>query len=111
VDESQTTLKPESAEGKQILQYGKDFVAMDTHRIQRGASGKLVFAGYGVTAPEQAYDDYSARCKGKIAVMLLFEALLHSHRLCAPIIPTTKSNVPMRLPTVRSAPIPKFARN
>jgi len=76
VDESQTTLKLESAEGKQILQYGTDFVAMDTHRnTEGGASGKLVFVGYGVTAPEQAYDDYSGLdVKGKIVVMLRFEA-------------------------------------
>ena len=56
--------------------YSTDFVILDTHRdAEGGATGDLVFVGYGVTAPERGYDDYAGLdVKGKIVVMLSFES-------------------------------------
>jgi len=58
------------------LTYNKDFILMDTHLHTTGSvSAPVVFAGYGVTAPQLGYDDYAGiDAKGKIAVVLFFEA-------------------------------------
>jgi metal-dependent hydrolase (beta-lactamase superfamily II) len=76
VDDKETTLELKGSDGTRSLVYGTDFVILDTHRdTEGGGSGELVFAGDGVTAPEQGYDDYAGlNVKGKIAVMLAFEA-------------------------------------
>lgn len=53
-----------------------DFILLDTHRELSGkASGKVVFAGYGVTAPEFGYDDYAdLDTRGAIVAFMEFEA-------------------------------------
>lgn len=58
------------------LQYEKDFLLLDTHgKVEGGASAKAVFVGYGVTAPELGYDDYSGLdVRGRIVVLLDSEA-------------------------------------
>jgi len=73
VDEVNTTIN--FVTGDQ-LQYGKDFLLLDTHRnVEGGASAKVVFVGYGVTAPEFGYDDYSGLdVRGTIVVFLDWEA-------------------------------------
>ena len=65
------------AKGKTInLTYNKDFILMDTHLHTTGSvSAPVVFAGYGVTAPELGYDDYAGiDAKGKIVALFFFEA-------------------------------------
>lgn len=57
-------------DGVQPMQWtlGTEFVTYgDVLRDDTTASGRVVFAGYGVTAPERGYDDYkSIDAKGKI---------------------------------------------
>ncbi len=76
VDEKETTFELKASDGTRSLAYSTDFIVLDTHRdTAGGGSGELVFVGYGVTAPEQGYDDYAGLdVKGKIAVMLVGEA-------------------------------------
>jgi hypothetical protein len=58
------------------LEYGSDFLMLDTHRELTGeASGNVIYVGYGVTAPELDYDDYSSlEVEGAIVAFLEFEA-------------------------------------
>src|SRR6266853_106488 len=57
-----TTLKPQ-----------QDFVPMNLSTAGR-VSGSMVFAGYGITAPEYHYDDYAGiDVKGKIVLLLRHE--------------------------------------
>jgi Zn-dependent M28 family amino/carboxypeptidase len=52
--------------------YGNEFVTYgDVLRDDTTASGRVVFVGYGVTAPDQRYDDFaSIDAKGKIVAFL-----------------------------------------
>jgi Zn-dependent M28 family amino/carboxypeptidase len=66
-----------SGPGKAVkLRYSTDFLLLDTHQAAKGTlSAPVVFAGYGVSAPEMNYDDYAGLdVKGKIVALLLFEA-------------------------------------
>ena len=74
VDEKETTFELKARDGTRSLVYGTDFLILDAHRdTEGGASGELAFVGYGVTAPEQGYDDYAGLdVKGKIVAMLAF---------------------------------------
>jgi len=76
VEEKETTFELKAGDSTRSLVYGTDFVMPDTHRDTEGsASAELVYVGYGVTAPEQGYDDYAGLdVKGKIAVTLWFES-------------------------------------
>jgi Zn-dependent M28 family amino/carboxypeptidase len=53
-----------------------DLLVFDTHQASQGAvSAPVVFAGYGVSAPELGYDDYQGLdVAGKIVAFLAFEA-------------------------------------
>ncbi len=55
------------------LTFEKDFVMTgDSAREDTSASGAMVFVGYGVTAPDQHYDDYAGvDVKGKIVVAVV----------------------------------------
>ncbi len=76
VEEKETTLEVKAVDGTKRLAYGTDFVVLDTHRdTEGGVSAGVVFAGFGVTAPEQGYDDYAGLdVKGKIVAMFGPEA-------------------------------------
>jgi aminopeptidase YwaD len=54
------------------LELGKDYYPLGFS--ENGyASGEIVFAGYGITAPEAGYDDYSGLdVKGKVVLVLRF---------------------------------------
>jgi hypothetical protein len=55
------------------LALGKDFQPFNFSG-NGGAAGKVVFAGYGITAPEYNYDDYAGLdVKGKIVIVLRHE--------------------------------------
>lgn len=57
----------------QALTFGKDWVwAPGDAKPVHAMDAELVFVGYGITAPEQGWDDYKGLdCKGKILVMLV----------------------------------------
>lgn len=57
----------------QALEMEKDFLPMSFSSTGK-LSAKLVFAGYGITAPEYNYDDYAGLdVKGKIVIVLRHE--------------------------------------
>ena len=60
---------------EEALTFGKDYLSgVDPVRADRSIEAPVVFVGYGVTAPEQGYDDYKGvDAKGKI-VALIFGA-------------------------------------
>jgi hypothetical protein len=58
---------------QQSLQYNKDFVPF-SFSAHGKASAAVVFAGYGITAPEYNYDDYAGiDVKGKFVLVLAHE--------------------------------------
>jgi aminopeptidase YwaD len=57
----------------QTLQEGKDFIPYN-FSARGKATGKVVFAGYGITAPEYNYDDYAGvDVHGKFVLVLAHE--------------------------------------
>ena len=57
----------------QDLQVEKDFIPINFSSSGK-ASGSVVFAGYGITAPEYSYDDYAGLdVRGKIVIVLKHE--------------------------------------
>jgi hypothetical protein len=67
------------------LTFGQDFLSeVDPGRPESSIEAPVVFVGYGVTAPEQNYDDYKgADVRGKIVAMFYgapnFESSLKAH--------------------------------
>jgi len=67
------------------LVYRKDFLTVgDPNRKESSVEGPVIYLGFGVTAPEENYDDYKGiDVKGKIAAMVLeapnFESSLKAH--------------------------------
>jgi hypothetical protein len=58
---------------RQNLQVNKEFIPFN-FSAKGKASAKVVFAGYGITAPEYNYDDYAGiDAKGKLVVVLAHE--------------------------------------
>src|SRR5438874_7869442 len=58
-----------SINGKALSQ-GRDFIPL-AFSTSANAAGRLVFAGYGITAPEYRYDDYAGlNVSGKIVLVL-----------------------------------------
>jgi aminopeptidase YwaD len=56
--------------GRVQLEMGEDFCPLDLS-ASGSASGGLVFAGYGISAPDLGYDDYEGlEVKGKIVIVL-----------------------------------------
>lgn len=56
------------------LKFGTDFLLNGTSRNAARVSGPLVFAGYGITAPEFNHDDYKGLdVKGRVVVILAGE--------------------------------------
>src|SRR5262249_33428038 len=70
IDKSVFTIQSKS--GQQSLKYDDDFLtSADYLRAETEANGTVVFAGYGVTAPQMKYDDYAGLdVKGKIVLLL-----------------------------------------
>jgi Peptidase family M28/PA domain len=57
---------------EEILAVGKDYLpGADPARIDRSVEAPVVFVGFGVTAPEQDYDDYKGiDARGKIVALI-----------------------------------------
>jgi hypothetical protein len=64
---------PSATPGSEALKLGDDFVPLNMSSSGQ-VSGQLVFAGYGITAPEHDYDDYAGLdATGKIVLAFLDE--------------------------------------
>jgi peptidase M28-like protein/PDZ domain-containing protein/PA domain-containing protein len=69
----QNQLSAVNAGEKQALRFQRDFVPLNLSSAGR-ISGEVVFAGYGITAPEYNYDDYAGvDAKDKIVLVLRHE--------------------------------------
>ena len=84
-DESNTTLSLIRNGKAETLVFRKDFLARgDPARKEISVEAPVVYVGFGVTAPEQNYDDYKGiDAKGKIVAMVSeapnFESSLKAH--------------------------------
>jgi len=84
-DEPNTTLSLIRNGKPETLVFRKDFLAQgDPARKETSVEAPVVYVGFGVTAPEQNYDDYKGiDAKGKIVAMVLeapnFESSLKAH--------------------------------
>ncbi len=74
-DPAKSTLVLRRGDKEEDLVFGKDYLSgVDPVRAERSIEAPVVFVGYGVTAPEQGYDDYKGiDARGKI-VALIFGA-------------------------------------
>ncbi len=62
----------ESGYSKKVLKQGKDFIIGQTPEKNKKFSGGLVFAGYGISAPELGWDDYAnIDVKGKFVMAIM----------------------------------------
>jgi len=84
-DEPNTTLSLIRNGKAETLVFRKDFLALgDPARKETSVEAPVVYVGFGVTAPEQNYDDYKGiDAKGKIVAMVFeapnFESSLKAH--------------------------------
>ncbi len=63
----------DASDDEKTYRLGEDFVPL-WGSDEREVSGEVVFAGYGITASDETYDDYSGRkVTGKIALVLWHE--------------------------------------
>jgi PA domain len=71
-DETKTTLTLVRAGKEETLTFREDFIAGgDPMRPERSVEAPVVFVGFGVTAPDQNYDDYkNIDAKGKIVALM-----------------------------------------
>lgn len=66
-------LVTDDGKAKQELKLSQDYVPF-SFSASGGVTGPVVFAGYGITAPEFNYDDYAqVDAKGKIVLILRYE--------------------------------------
>lgn len=68
------TLEVRGAAGALSLRYGEDYVAWTRRPVaeSRVTDAELVFAGYGIVAPEYGWDDYAGLdVKGKVVLVLV----------------------------------------
>jgi hypothetical protein len=85
-DEEHTTLSIVQGGGKQALIFRQDFISGgDPARKNTSVEAAVVYVGFGVTAPEQKYDDYAGvEAKGKIVAFeygapAAFESTMRAH--------------------------------
>ena len=85
VDEAKSTFAVTRAGKDEVLTFRRDFIlSSDPARPESSVEGPVVFVGFGVTAPEQNYDDYKGiDVRGKIVAYLFgapnFESSLKAH--------------------------------
>jgi hypothetical protein len=85
-DKGGSTLSVVQGGKEQALIFGQDFVtAGDPGRADTSVEAPLVYVGFGVTAPEQGYDDYAGvQAKGKVVAYVYgaparFESTIRAH--------------------------------
>ncbi len=70
---SRNVLEVRSGQDRRALRPGRDFLPF-SFSARSGAAGGVVFAGYGITAPEYKYDDYThLDVRDKIVLILRHE--------------------------------------
>ena len=71
VDESESSFKWANSGANGTLKFREDYILYgDPGRDESSLSAPIVFVGYGITAPDQEYDDYrGVDVKGKIVAM------------------------------------------
>ena len=85
IDESKSTLSLSRAGKEESLTFRTDYIlSSDPARSEASVEAPVVFVGFGVTAPDQNYDDYKGiDAKGKIVAYLFgapnFESSLKAH--------------------------------
>jgi hypothetical protein len=78
MDPARSRLVLRGAGSEAVLEYGKEFLINGGPQSAAALEAPLVFAGYGITAPEFAYDDYKdLDVTGKVAVVLTGEPPSH----------------------------------
>ena len=84
--EAYTTLSMVRGGKEQTLTFRQDFIAeADAGRTETSVEAPVVYVGFGVTAPEQAYDDYAGvQAKGKVVAYVFgappqFESTVRAH--------------------------------
>lgn len=71
VDKEHTTLSAKVKGAEHIYQYNKDFHWVRQSLRTTSAEGPVVFAGYGIDAPEYGYNDFAGiDVKGKVVLVL-----------------------------------------
>ena len=85
-DEKQTTLTVAFGEQAKVFVFRQDFIAWgDAGRTETSVEARVVYVGFGVTAPEKGYDDYrGVDAKGKIVAYQFgappqFETAMRAH--------------------------------
>lgn len=84
-DQAQTTLTLLRDGKEETLTYREDYITRgDPVRPDTSVEAPVVFVGFGVTAPEQSYDDYQGiEAKGKIVALMSgapdFESTVKAH--------------------------------
>src|SRR6516165_6818459 len=85
-DEARTTLSIVQGGKERALTFGQDFVTGgDPGRPETSLEAPVVYVGFGVTAPEQGYDDYvGVEAKGKVVAYVFgappqFESTMRAH--------------------------------
>ncbi|MDE1176232.1 MAG: M28 family peptidase [Edaphobacter sp.] len=74
VDHGHTTLEATIGGTKKAFAFGSDFQTVRQSIRNTNSCGRLVFAGYGIDAPEYGYNDFAnIDVKGKIAIIFLRE--------------------------------------
>jgi hypothetical protein len=86
IDEKRTTLSLVRGRNEQALVFGRDFLGgVDPGRTDTSVQAPVVYVGFGVTAPDQNYDDYAGvDTNGKIVAYVFgappqFEAAMRAH--------------------------------
>jgi hypothetical protein len=84
--EAYSTLSMVRGGKEQTLTFRQDFIAeADAGRTETSVEAPVVYVGFGVTAPEQAYDDYAGvQAKGKVVAYVFgappqFESTVRAH--------------------------------
>jgi hypothetical protein len=104
VDESASSFKWSNSGADTTLKFREDYILYgDPGRDDSSLSGPIVFVGYGITAPDQRYDDYrGVDVKGKIVAMVFgapgFPSAVKAHysASCCFTIPACRVCIPSR---------------
>jgi hypothetical protein len=85
-DQERTTLSLWRGGKEKVLIFGRDFISLgDPRRTEVSVEAPVVHVGFGVTAPEQSYDDYAGiDAKGKFVALVSgappqFESTMRAH--------------------------------
>src|SRR5580692_6416208 len=82
-DQERTTLSLWRGGKEQVLIFRQDFISLvDPGRTEVSVETRVVYVGFGVTAPEQSYDDYGASTQKERSWPLCLGLLRSSNPRC-----------------------------